>query len=128
MAGVNGNDVGDVELMDAGIMHRDTIGALQTQVATLREIANILKGSADAGTSWDLPVQTHARIRCAYLVFTNDAACVVTINTGTGTRTFNIPSADTRVLPFPFVIDRGQDVSLSFSAGAGSGYLIGWAE
>ena len=56
-------------------------------------------------------------------------AGVVTLRIGSAAfDTFPFAAADTKVLPFPVIIDRGIDVALTSSAGNASGYLVGYVD
>lgn len=72
-------------------------------------------GNMLAGASWQ-------KLRLRYFVFSTTAPATVTLTVGTIARTFSLPAADTRVVPFPLVIERGTNVSVSGSIQ--SAYLI----
>lgn len=72
------------------------------------------------------PQATHVRMRLYWAVITTTAAAVVTLNVGGLDYLFPFAAADTKVVPLSIVVERGQDVFLSTTGGAGSttGYLI----
>lgn len=75
---------------------------------------------------YDLPiVATHVRIRCKYLVLTPSVLQVVSLRIGTVVRRFAMSTVDTKIFPFPFIIERGTDVTFTPSAGTVEGYLVG---
>lgn len=100
---------------------------------TLGKILAALTGRDDT-TVWELTgggtvVQSqHVRWRASRVVFSTSVAAVVTLTLGTRTFTFNTAGADTIDVAFLAVIERGTDVSLTASAGAVTGYLVGSPE
>lgn len=104
-----------------------------TMNGLLRGILGALTNRDDE-TVWNLTgggtvVQSqHVRFRVRALVFDVSAAGTVSFTVGTFTRTFTPAVSGTTIVPMPIVIERGTDVSLTISAGAVTGYLIGSGE
>lgn len=71
---------------------------------------------------------TYERLRVSYLVFSTIAAATVTLTTGTRTRVWSVPAADTRIVPLPIVIERGLTITLTGSAGVVTGHLVATPE
>jgi len=67
--------------------------------------------------------------RPVYLIFTVSAATIVTLSYGASVqRIFNIPSADTLVIPWTLQIPRGTDVAITAVAAEVKGWFIGYPE
>jgi hypothetical protein len=84
-------------------------------------------GAAGAPAAWG-----HIRVRARRIVLTNTDAATQTFTLAVGMRTFlfRVPTTTTLDLPFPYVVDRGVDVALTTTGGAGtaSAYLTGFEE
>jgi hypothetical protein len=97
----------------------------------LAEIRDLLSGRDDTEMQVDLPTtgtrqSMHVKLRTSILVFAADSAAAITLTLGSRTFVFQLPGADTRVIPFATVIDRGIDVSVAASAGNITvAYLLG---
>jgi hypothetical protein len=128
MAGVNGNDVGDIELVDGALMHREYLDALSTVSRDTRallaaltyigtEIVIVTGGAAvnANGTQWE-------RLRVRHLIVTSITAGLRVFTIGTRSFSFPLAANTTLVLPFPLVIERGSDLSYS---GDGTCYIVG---
>lgn len=103
---------------------------LDRMVALLGDIrAGLTLGQHPAAARLAFPFIQAVRFRAEMMVLKNDAAGVVTLRIGSAAfDTFPFASADTKVLSFPVIIDRGIDVALTSSAGNASGYLVGYVD
>jgi hypothetical protein len=72
---------------------------------------------------------TTVSVRLTTFVFSVTAAAAVTIKIGSATEyTFNLPGADTRVVPLSIVIKEGTDVVVATSAGVVTWFFLGYPE
>jgi hypothetical protein len=128
MAGTSGNDVDTVELLDAGIAHRQYLAALEKAPAAIRvlndvislvgaEIITLTGGAAvnASGVQWE-------KLRVRYLILSSVTLATRVLTIGTRTFSFDLPASLPVVVPFPLVIERGSDLSFS---GDGRCYMIG---
>lgn len=72
------------------------------------------------------------RLRVELLIFTSDAACVVSLMAGSIVLdVFNLGAADTKIIPYPMLLQEGIDYSLIFTAGTPAnqdGFVVGYPE
>lgn len=127
MAGTAGNDVGSVELLDAGVMHREYLSALEKMDTNTRAIVDTgrLVGSeivtlTGGGAVGSIGTQ-HEKLRVRYLILSSVTAAVRTLTIGTRTFSFPLAANAPVVLPFPLVIERGSDLTFS---GDGFCYIV----
>jgi hypothetical protein len=107
-------------------MREQTILLKRLTESTERQRANPGFSEALIGTG---AFPSTVAYRPVYLIFTVSAACTVTITYGSSVqRVLNIPSADTRVMPWTLAISRGTDVAITASAGTVSGWFLGYPE
>lgn len=99
-------------------------------VALLGQLIEATVGGANpAAQRLPFPFTQTVRFRAEWLILKLDVAGVISLRVGPGvTDTFPFAGADTKVIPFPFMIDRGIDVSLTATAGSPTGFLVGYPD
>lgn len=115
-------DPGDIEVADpfAGMVDR-----LHTIAENLGRISEAVSGDGqelirlDGGSA--IPQSQHVKFRVIVIVFSRATAGDSTLSIGESTYTFTL-GAVPAIVPFPLVIERGLNMSLT---GDGRAYLIG---
>jgi hypothetical protein len=106
---------------------RDPLDRMVALLNQLVEIGN--RGNNPAASRLPFPFTQSVRFRAEWLVITSSVAAVVTLEVGSaGLMSFPFAAADTKVIPFPVLFDRGVDHSLSTSAGVASGFVVGYVD